>query len=321
MKSICIIGCGRLGQDLIHHCDDDAYKITAIDMRPRPQSIPALIDYHQADITEDGAWQQAVRDANYVVNTTGLYQLPQHPARWENYFNANTLSAIKIQKAVSETCEKLIHISTCAVYEGVKFDPNVFEINEKTQVAPHSIYAKTKYYAEEVFAGSGKPHPVYILRPTAFDPVPASEHGLGLLYDRMDVSDLSSLILKIIASNHTAGGTYIASAAVAFDGEDLKRYDRRLNEIMARFYPEIAQLQHDLAFEVRAPLNVFSINRARQDFDWQPAHNFASFFAEARRDNALAQLKGHTQRRATLNQRIKGRLGKLLYALRREITT
>jgi uncharacterized protein (TIGR01777 family) len=122
-------GTGFVGSHLTHQFLNDGHMVTATGTRARPQ-LPdqAGFRYLRADTTAPGPWQEALREADVVINLTGKGIFKRWTRRYKRQiYDSRILTTRNIVEALSAS-DKGVLISTSAVgYYGDRGDEVVTE--------------------------------------------------------------------------------------------------------------------------------------------------------------------------------------------------
>ena len=161
-------GTGFLGWHLVDTLLRRGQQVRTCGRGLRPDTLPADVDYHQADLTDRGPFDKLVADVDAVIHAAGAASSTSTPDEMEAVNVTGT--AQLLQAALDAGVPRVVHVSTSSVYGKEKALPQ--PVVEDAECHPGAGYAASKLRAEQVawrYARSGVP--VAILRPaTIFGP-------------------------------------------------------------------------------------------------------------------------------------------------------
>lgn len=116
MQTLITGGTGFVGRYLSAHFAEQGHRVTVVGTRERPQGADeGRIVYLQADTTEPGDWQEAVAQADAIVNLTGKTIFRRWTKRYRRQiYDTRILTTRHIVSALPEQCDTTF-ISTSAV--------------------------------------------------------------------------------------------------------------------------------------------------------------------------------------------------------------
>ena len=135
-------GSGLLGSNVAKIASAD-YKVCGVYWKNKV-SIKG-VDFVQADLTnKEDVENLKGYCPDYIVNCAALINMDYCEEHAKQAYRENVLSAGLVASAAEELDARLIHISTDAVFDGLKGD-----YNEGDTANPISVYGKTKLEAEK----------------------------------------------------------------------------------------------------------------------------------------------------------------------------
>jgi nucleoside-diphosphate-sugar epimerase len=200
IKTVLVTGAnGCVGYELIRALHRK-YKIVAVDLK-KDNIAPYLdrIDYYCIDLEDWAALSKVIAsyDIEYVIHLAAkVHTNPQNKQDQEQFYKINVETTEYIFRlCLEKKVKRVVFFSTIAVYGGKAEYPN-----ETTRANPLTLYAKTKYLAEEIGLEMVKEHglPLCILRP-------ATIYGR---YDRGNYKSLLTLAQRRINVIPGKGGNY-----------------------------------------------------------------------------------------------------------------
>ncbi len=136
-------GCGFFGSEVVRSLINQGEKVRVIDVWRDP-SLPNSVQFVLGDIRDKNLVSEAMRGIRVVHHTAALVPLTKSGLE---FWDTNVLGTeIVARCALKERVEKMIHLSSSAVY-GV---PQRLPITEETPHQPIEIYGKSKSYAERI---------------------------------------------------------------------------------------------------------------------------------------------------------------------------
>lgn len=161
-------GTGFLGSHLVDTLRRGGEQVRTCGRGPRPEDLPAEVDYRQVDLTGTGALGDLLQGVDRVVHAAGAASSTSSPPEMEavNVTGSQRLFQAAYDAGVART----VHVSTSSVYGKKVALPQ--PVGEDAECHPGAGYAASKWQAEQVawqFADKGLP--VAVLRPaTIFGP-------------------------------------------------------------------------------------------------------------------------------------------------------
>lgn len=119
----------------------------------------------RADVRDDAAVQHAARGCEFVVHLAAIVGAPAC-ARAPRLAREVNVNGSAVVAAAARACQGVIYASTGSVYGSTASA----QVNELTTVRPSSVYADTKYRAEEIFLR--KTHAAVLRFATAYGVAP-----------------------------------------------------------------------------------------------------------------------------------------------------
>lgn len=180
---------GCVGYELIRTLHQ-AYKIIAVDLnKDNLEDFSADLDFYRIDIGDREALERVFNgcDIDYVIHLAAkVHSMPKGNDGQAQFYKINVQATENLFKfCLEKKVKRVVFFSTIAVYgdQGVA-------LNETSQPKPMTIYAKTKYQAEQIGLDLVEKQglPLYIFRP-------ATIYGR---YDRGNYKRLFALARKRI---------------------------------------------------------------------------------------------------------------------------
>jgi len=137
--SIAVLGGrGMLGSDLVQTCRQQGF-------------TPIVLDLPEFDITNTDNLQQAVSDADIIVNCAAYTNVDGAESQAELAYKVNAEAAGRLGAIARDAGKWVLHISTDFVFDGRSDSPYA----ETDQPNPINTYGKTKLAGEQLLARSG----------------------------------------------------------------------------------------------------------------------------------------------------------------------
>ena len=137
--SIAVLGGrGMLGSDLVQTCRQQGF-------------TPIVLDLPEFDITNTDHLQQAVSDADIIVNCAAYTNVDGAESQAELAYKVNAEAAGRLGAIARDAGKWVLHISTDFVFDGRSDSPYA----ETDQPNPINTYGKTKLAGEQLLARSG----------------------------------------------------------------------------------------------------------------------------------------------------------------------
>jgi nucleoside-diphosphate-sugar epimerase len=140
-KRVFITGArGFIGRRLAMRYREVGSQVAGVDVRSDPE-----LDVVAGDITAPGAWQQAARGADVVIQTAARVGMQSGP---EPFWRANVLGTRHaLDAAARGDAQRFVHLSSIVTFG---FDV-VTEVDERHPVRPNGVpYVDTKVASEQV---------------------------------------------------------------------------------------------------------------------------------------------------------------------------
>jgi len=134
-------GRGMLGSDIVQSCRQQGF-------------APIVLDLPEFDITNTGHLQQAVSDADIIVNCAAYTNVDGAESEAELAYKVNAEAVGRLGTTARKTGKWVLHISTDFVFDGCDDKPYV----ETDHPNPINTYGKTKLAGEQLLARSGCEH-------------------------------------------------------------------------------------------------------------------------------------------------------------------
>jgi len=134
-------GRGMLGSDLVQACRQQGF-------------APIVLDLPQFDITNTDHLQQAVSDAEIIVNCAAYTNVDGAESQAELAYKVNAEAVGRLGAVAREAGKWVLHISTDFVFDGRSDKPYV----ETDEPNPINTYGKTKLAGEQLLVRSGCEH-------------------------------------------------------------------------------------------------------------------------------------------------------------------
>lgn len=156
-------GTGFVGGRLVRTLAADGQPVRTCGRRPRPDTLPAAVDYRQVDLTADDPLDALLDGVGVVYHVAGAASSTSTPEQMEkvNVDGTERLLAAACDAGV----DMVVHVSTSSVYGKQVALPQ--PVVEDAECHPGAGYAESKWRGEQVawqFAGDGLP--VAVLRPS-----------------------------------------------------------------------------------------------------------------------------------------------------------
>jgi len=134
-------GRGMLGSDLVQTCRQQGFD-------------PIVLDLPEFDITNADHLQQAISDADIIVNCAAYTNVDGAESQAELAYKVNAEAAGRLGDMARDAGKWVLHISTDFVFDGRSDRPYV----ETDEPNPINTYGKTKLAGEQLLARSGCEH-------------------------------------------------------------------------------------------------------------------------------------------------------------------
>jgi dTDP-4-dehydrorhamnose reductase len=134
-------GRGMLGTDLVSTCRQQGFD-------------PIVLDLPEFDITNNDQVQNAVAEAEVIVNCAAYTNVDGAEAQEELAYKINAEAVGRLGTFIHDAGKWILHISTDFVFDG-NGDRPYFESDRPN---PINMYGKTKLAGEQLLAGSGCEH-------------------------------------------------------------------------------------------------------------------------------------------------------------------
>jgi dTDP-4-dehydrorhamnose reductase len=144
VKKILITGAsGLLGINLALSAQDRGYDVTGVSLEEGVLGIPFKM--YRLDLTQPGVIHNVIQDTNpdVIINCVALTDVDRCEQIPEAAHQVNTWIPEALAKETSNRQIKLVHISTDAVFDGIRGN-----YRENDPVSPTNVYASTKLAGE-----------------------------------------------------------------------------------------------------------------------------------------------------------------------------
>ncbi len=276
-------GRGETGRWVVDRLADD-HAVTCLDQTLPEKGHPG-VDYRALDLTDAGATFDVITDLrpDAVVHWAAIPVAGTHPA--VDVYRNNTLAAHHVLTAAGRVGARVVQASSDGAYGFFFADetplPDTLPVTEAHALRPEDPYGLSKVVAEEVAATVARRDgvPVVSLRPSWIqtpgeyacrDPeyVEDRSAGAGNFWSYVDARDVAELVAVALTAD--VGG-HEAVNCVAADNA----LGRPLRDLVREQY---GRLPEDCAVE--GDTSAYSTAKARDLFDWTPAHSWRDAAAD-----------------------------------------
>lgn len=150
MKFLITGGAGYIGSSIAHALSDDGHEVVIVDalLKASKQNISGLQLVHER-IGAPGLLRRVAKQYglfDFVIHCASLISVPESQRDPQEYLRNNVAEFIAFMQDISEIgCERLIYSSSASVYGAIDG-----EVSELSEIAPMSVYARTKWINEEI---------------------------------------------------------------------------------------------------------------------------------------------------------------------------
>lgn len=142
-------GAGFIGSHLVDACLEAGARVRVLDdlSHSTPPAPREGVEFRLGDVRDASSIKWALRGADFIMHHAAIASVPECNVRPHDAFNVNAFAFANLLESVRKSCghARLLLASSAAVY-GAAPKPTLF--GEGSQVAPHSVYAASKYAAE-----------------------------------------------------------------------------------------------------------------------------------------------------------------------------
>jgi len=279
---------GHLGEALVRTLTDDRHDVVGLDVLPSAHT--AVV----ASVTDRAAVRAAIAGADAVLHPATLHKPHVGSHSRQEFVDTNvTGTLVLLEEAVAAGVGAFVQTSTTSAF-GRALTPGegapAAWITEDVVPKPRNIYGVTKVAAEDLCELIARDHglPCVVLRTSRFFPEPDDSEAVRagyaddnakvneLLYRRVDLADVVSAHLAALEGAPRLGfARYVASATTPFTPGDLEELHRDAPAVVARLFPEYAEVYERLGWRMFPRIDRVYVNaRARAELGWNPRHDF-----------------------------------------------
>jgi UDP-glucose 4-epimerase len=279
---------GHLGEALVRVLRERGEAVRGLDRKPSPFTDVL------GSITDRALVREAIAGANAVLHTATLHKphIVTHSRR--QFVDTNVGGTlVLLEEAAASRVDAFIQTSTTSVFGDAMATPAgapAVWIDESVAPLPKNIYGASKLATEHVCRVVARQSgmPVVVLRTSRFFPEEDDSaavrkaysqpnvQALELLYRRGDIADIVSAHLAALGKAADIGfETFIVSATTPFTRDDLADLNRDAPAVIARRFPEAAELFAARGWSLFPTIGrVYDNRRAREALGWQPRYDF-----------------------------------------------
>ena len=157
-------GTGFIGSRLLSALLADGWAVRSCGRRPRPDVLPADVEYQQVDLAEGDGLDTLVAGVTHLFHLAGA---SSSTADDDEMQRANVVATDRLLGAAAKAdVDRVVHMSTTAVYGEKEQLP--LPVREDVEPHPSRGYGKAKWGAEQaVWRHSEDGLPVVVLRPVS----------------------------------------------------------------------------------------------------------------------------------------------------------
>ena len=287
MKVLVTGSSGHLGEAMVRHLQPD-HDVVSIDIkRSEFTNITGSISNRELV-------RQAMQGVEVVFHAATLHKPHVATHTKQQFVDTNiTGTLILLEEAVSAGVRAFIFTSTTSVFGDALAPPRdqpAAWITEEVTPIPKNIYGVTKTAAEDLCKLFHRNHGLacIILRTSRFFPEDDDRKDVRdafegnnakaneFLYRRVAIDDIvTAHILAAKRAVDLGFGKYIITATTPFTQADLVDLRHRAPEVLAKYYPEYADIYRSLGWRMFDDVGRVYVNAAaRKDLGWQPAEDF-----------------------------------------------
>lgn len=144
---------GVLGRDILEHCHQLGYQIVALKRSTsNTEGLPSQIQWIEGDLGDSFSYQDALKQADFVIHAGAMVSFSGKDARKMIQFNTGITKNIVDLCLSNET--PLLYVSSVAVLSNHPNQEILTEEDDFDENTLNTAYAKSKYFAEmEVWRG------------------------------------------------------------------------------------------------------------------------------------------------------------------------
>jgi UDP-glucose 4-epimerase len=284
---------GHLGEALMRLLRARGQPARGVDLRPSPftDAVGSIVDR--------GFVGAAMAGVRAVLHAATLHKPHVGTHAAQDFVDTNVSGTLALlEAAAAGAVEAFVFTSTTSAFGSALTPPPgapAAWITEAVAPVPRNIYGTSKLAAEALaeLAHRRDGLPVVILRISRFFPEgdddPATRERYDrdnaqvneLLYRRADIADVAEAHLLAVARAPALGfGRFIVSATTPFGPEDLPGLRRDATAIVARRFPEAAEVYAGRGWRLFPTIDRVYVNgAARAARGWRPVHDFGQALA------------------------------------------
>jgi nucleoside-diphosphate-sugar epimerase len=299
-------GAGTLGRAVAPLLLEQGFGVRLLDVAP--VEVPGA-DSIEGDVRERRDVERAMAGVHALIHTAAWHgiHLANHSAA--EFWSLNVEGTrVVYQAALQAGVRRAVFSSTMGVYgesRRVAPDSPAVRVHEGLRLLPGDVYGLSKVIGEELAAYHHRATGLkgIALRYGMFVPVPFAHYGVRLLYGGVDERDVAAAVvasLRRLERGDTPFGAYNIESALPFTDADGVHMATDPLAAVARYWPDAPELlarlgpgrwnDPDEPGGALTPINeVFEIDRARRDLDWEPRYNFDQFLDGLRRNESAVE--------------------------------
>jgi UDP-glucose 4-epimerase len=280
---------GHLGEALVRTLAEEGHDVVGLDI------LPSAHTHVVASVTDRPAVRAAIAGADAVLHPATLHKPHVASHSRQEFVDTNvTGTLVLLEEAVAAGVGAFVHTSTTSAF-GRALTPSgdapAAWITEDVVPRPRNIYGATKIAAEDLceLVARDEGLPCVVLRTSRFFPEQDDDEQVRagyaddnvkvneLLYRRIDLSDAVSAHLAALERAPRLGfARYVISATTPFTRDDLQELHRDAPAVVARLFPEYAEIYERLGWRMFPRIDRVYVNAlARAELGWRPRYDFA----------------------------------------------
>ncbi len=293
---------GHLGEGLARVLRGRGDHVVGLDLRDGRETT--LV----GSIVDPQVVGKAVEGVDAVLHTATLHKPHVATHASQEFIDTNITGTLRLLEAsVDAGVGSFVITSTTSTF-GRALVPGPGEpaawITEDVAPQPKNIYGLTKVAAEglcELFHRNAS-LPCLILRTSRFFPEEDDRREIRsayedenakvneFLYRRVDLQDaVDAHLLALERAREIGFGRYIISATTPFEPDDLQALRDDARGVVAKRFPEFAQLYDERGWKMFPSLDRVYVNeKARRELGWRPRFDFAHVLDRVRAGQPLA---------------------------------
>jgi nucleoside-diphosphate-sugar epimerase len=236
------------------------HEIVLSDIIPVETSLP----FHQADVSEAGALDQASQGIDVIVHTPAFHGIHMGKRSEQEFYDLNITGTFQMfQSAVRNQVRRVVWMSSMSFY-GTDF------------------YAYTKKIGEQMCQFYHDRHglEIIMLRPADFTPYRDLLHyGERLLHGGVDRRDVLQGV-KLAVQCKQKFGFYHMVRQDAFTEEDVQLYPDNPIEVLEKVYPGAKDIIETCRLKLPSQLHRMDISKEQEELGYLPQYNFGTFIQE-----------------------------------------